>query len=167
MDSIANTTAGGQRTAYCSEEKFGAVEIEHFDDLAYAAAARTRLFLVDPQIAMLVEGKVTGQSGFAADLHLQPPAHDRCLVAMYRVDAPAHQCDSGVCTDNFKVRLGYQFRQNDQVVSQTILQHDFNASGYPEQTPTETVSALHRARPTTDIRSNLDAVITQLLKKGS
>jgi hypothetical protein len=167
MDSIANTASGGQRTAFCSAEKFGAVEIEHFDDLAYAAAARTRLFLVDPQIATLVEGKVTGQSGFAADLHLQPPAHDRCLVAMYRVDAPAHQCDSGVCTDNFKVRLGYQFRQNDQVVSQTILQHSFNASGYPEQTSADAVSALLGLDLSTDIRSNLDAVITQLLKKGS
>lgn len=167
MDSIANTTAGGQRTELCSEEKFGATEIEGFGDFAYAAAARTHLFLVDPRIATLVEGKVTGQSGFSADLHLQPPVHDRCLVAMYRIDAPAHQCDSGVCTDNFKVRLGYQFKQNDQVVNQMILQHDFNASGYPEQTPVEMVSALHRLDLITDIRSNLDAVITQLLKKGS
>jgi hypothetical protein len=169
MNSIANTAAGGQRTAFCPAEKsqFGVVGIEHFDELAYVAAARTHLFLVDPQIATLVEGKVTGQSGFSADLHLQPPTHDRCLVAMYRIDAPTHQCDSGVCTDNFKVRLGYQFMQNGQVASQTILQHSFSASGYPEQTSADTISTLLGLDLSTNIRTNLDAVIAQLLQKGS
>lgn len=168
MDGIANTAAGGQRTAYCPAEKsqMGVTALDHFDALAYAAAARSRLFMVDPGIATLAQGKIGGQSGFASDLTLQPAAHDRCLVGLYRIDPADPQCDSGACTSNYKIRLGYQLKTDAQVTGQMIMQHGFTSSGYPAATPAADSAALQEVDLAGDTRTNLDVVLKQLLSKN-
>jgi hypothetical protein len=168
MENVANAGSGGQRTAFCPAEKsqVGSVAVDRFDFLAYADAARSSLFMVDPTLASLVQGKVGGQSGFAANLDLRPATYDRCLEALYRIDPAAQKCDSGVCAEAYTVRLGYRERSAGQVTSQAIMEHAFTSRGYPEPTGAQDVAALQSIDLDADTRTGLDVVMKQLLNKN-
>ena len=168
MDSVANAGSYGQRTAYCPAEKsqVGSVAVNQFDRLAYAGAARSSLVMVDPGLASLVQGKVGGQSGFAASLDLHPAPYDRCLEALYRIDPVAQKCDSDVCALAYTVRLGYRQKVSGQVTSQVIMEHAFSSSGYPESTDARDVSSLQSIDLDADTRTNLDVVMKQFLTKN-
>lgn len=168
IEDVAKTGTSGLRTAFCPAEKsqVGSVAVDRFNLLAYAGAARSPLTMVDPELATLVQGKVGGQSGFATNLDLHPATYDRCLDALYRIDQKPQKCDSGVCSEAYSVRLAYQQKAAGQVTGQTILEHAFTSSGYPEPTDAPDVTALQSVDLDADTRTSLDVVMKQLLNKN-
>jgi hypothetical protein len=168
LENVANAGSSGERMAFCPSEKsqVGSVAVERFNWLAYAGAARSPLMMVNPGLAGLVQGRVGGQSGFAADLDLHPAVYGRCLDALYRIDAAAQKCDSGVCTDAYTVRLAYRQKSSGQVTSQVILEHAFTSGGYPESTGNRDIASLQSTDLDADTRTSLDVVLKQLLNKN-
>ena len=122
--------------------------------------------MVDPELANLVQGKVGGQSGFATDLDLHPAMYGKCLDALYRIDPKPQKCDSGVCSEAYSVRLAYQQKSAGQVTGQTILEHAFTSSGYPEPTDASRCRRLQSIDLDADTRTSLDVVMKQLLNKN-
>lgn len=165
VDSVTGAGAGGQRLAYCpaAKSQVGSVALERFDWLAYAGAATAKIVLINPDLAELVKGRVGGQSGFAQDLSLRPGSYDRCLEALYRIDAKDRPCEDGTCAQRYNVRLAYRQRSGGSIVRQAILEHAFTTNGFPAATDAADIGAMQAIDLDRDTRAGLDGVMEQLL----
>lgn len=167
LDSVARA-GGGQRVAFCpaTRSQVGSVALDRFDLLAYAGAAAAANVMINPKLADLVKGKIGGQSGFGSELMLRPGSYDRCLEALYRIDAKDRKCEDGSCTQGYTARLAYRQRAGGNAAGQAILEHAFTSSGYPATASAADVDALQRIDLDLDTRKSLDDVMKQLLKSN-
>lgn len=169
VNNVASASAGGQRLAFCpaAKSQVGSVAVERFDLLAYASAATGKAVMINPGLPDLVKGRVGGQSGFGRELSLKPGAYDRCLEALYRIDAKDRKCEDGTCTQGYNVRLAYRQRAGGSVLGQAILEHGFTTSGYPAAADAGSIGALQTIDLDRDTRTSLDGVMKQLLNPNN